>query len=116
MAKRLYFYLANYKTKSRINFEMFMRRFFKLLYGSVGEKNKVAFEFYNFDRESDILSSLAIYDLYQYYEKGSKLHEEATVLVDEITKNSKYVFTEINSAVFRHSKKSESDFNYNYYT
>jgi len=79
--------LAKYETKARITFENFMRQFFKLLYGTVMEKNKISFRFYDYDGDG-VISSLDIYDLYQYYEKGSKLYEEATLLVDDITQNS----------------------------
>ena len=64
-----------------------MRQFFTLLYGTVLQKNKISFRFYDFDGDG-IISSLDIYDLYQHYEKGSKLYEEATLLVNDITQNS----------------------------
>lgn len=88
MAKRFYLYLAKYETMARISFEQFMRQFYKLLYGSVIEKNKISFSFYDYDGD-EIISSLDIYDLYQHYEKGSKLHEEASILVNDITQNSR---------------------------
>lgn len=38
IAKRLYMYLANYKSKARISFEQYMRRLFTMIYGSLSDK------------------------------------------------------------------------------
>lgn len=49
LAKRIYFYLSEGKTKSRITFETFMRRFFDMLYGTSTERSKIAFDLYDYD-------------------------------------------------------------------
>lgn len=104
LARRLYLYLSKNSNKARISFENYMRRFFKLLYGSVLDKNKIAFTFYDYDHDGYI-SALDVYDLYRYYDqKGSKLHIEASMLVDDITQN------------VSHAKKSEQYFNYVYFS
>lgn len=103
LAKRLYLFLAKHKTKARISFEAYMRRFFKMLYGSVMEKNKISFSFYDYDNDGCI-NSLDIYDLYRHYEKGSKMHQEATLLVDDLTQK------------FTHTKKPDNYFNYTYFS
>jgi Ca2+-binding EF-hand superfamily protein len=90
-SKRIYFYLSEGKTKARINFETFMRRCFNLLYGTTTERSKVAFDLYDYDGDG-VLNSLDIYELYKNYQIGSKLYQEATILVDDITKKSGYQF------------------------
>ncbi|CAI2367491.1 unnamed protein product [Moneuplotes crassus] len=102
LAKRFYMYLAEYHTKARITFEQYLRRFFKLLYSSVVEKNQISFRFYDYDGDG-IISALDVYDLYQYYEKGSKLYEEATLLVNDIAQNS------------QQNRREDRSFNYNYF-
>ena len=87
-ARRFYFYLSEKSPKSRIYFEHFTRRMFNMLYGAISERSRIAFEFYDFDNDERI-SSLDIYDLYRYYVKGSKLHQEASAIVDYITQLSK---------------------------
>lgn len=84
MAKRLYMYLSSYKPKARVTFETFARRMFKMIYGDAADKSKIAFNFYDYDGNGAI-NSLDIYELVKYYEEGSKLHQEAEVLVKDIT-------------------------------
>lgn len=86
MAKRLYMYFANYKSKARVSFEQYMRRFFSMIYGSLSEKNRISFSMYDYDCNGSI-SSLDIYDLLKFYEEGSKLHQEAEILIKDISSN-----------------------------
>ena len=86
MARRLYKYLANYKSKARITFDQYARRFFKLIYGTLSEKNRISFWMYDYNCNGS-LSLLDIYDLLKYYEEGSKLHQEADILIKDISNN-----------------------------
>lgn len=105
LAKRLYLFLSKRQPNSRISFETFIRRCFKLIYSEVVEKNMISFSFYDFDGNGAI-STLDIYELTKWYQEGSKLHQESSLILQDI----------INNLLQGRARKSSDYFNYSYFS
>ena len=62
LAKRLYKFLSKRQPNTRVYFESYVRRLFKLLYGTFLQKNMISFDLYDYDGNGSI-NALDIYDL-----------------------------------------------------